>query len=284
MPVVRTALLRSAGAVAAVNALGFVATAATKSHKVTDLCGCLGFVAAVTSSLLMAPRPIGVRAIVLASITAVWSVRLALYLFRRVLHTGDDERLRQFFPQSGEPCFDFRRSAFPLRLGVFWTLQSMWAYIVTLPVTMAIVTGRAPTLGVFGICSAALAGAGFLLEATADYQKFSFKYKPENSSRFCDVGVWSWCRHPNYAGDIMGWIGIFMLAAPALSSVELAVGALSPLFTAILLLGVSGVPMLEKQQQAKYGDDPAFQRWKNQTPILVPCPPVCRRRTAESDS
>ena len=37
---------------------------------------------------------------------------------------------------------------------------------------------------------------GFLVEATADFQKFGFKQNPANKGRFVNVGVWSLARSP----------------------------------------------------------------------------------------
>jgi steroid 5-alpha reductase family enzyme len=70
-------------------------------------------------------------------------------------------------------------------------------------------------------------------------------------------------------GEILMTVGFYCLSLPCLSGwSHLAI--LSPLFTAFLLLRVSGVPMTERLWQKRYGSDPAFQEYLATTPVLVP--------------
>jgi steroid 5-alpha reductase family enzyme len=41
---------------------------------------------------------------------------------------------------------------------------------------------------------------GLLLETVADYQKGEFKRKNGDKNKWCNVGLWSKFRHPNYLG------------------------------------------------------------------------------------
>lgn len=49
-----------------------------------------------------------------------------------------------------------------------------------------------------------LIGAG--MEAIADQQKLTFKNSPSNRGRWCNVGLWSYTRHPNYFGEVSQFI------------------------------------------------------------------------------
>lgn len=93
-------------------------------------------------------------------------------------------------------------------------------------------------------------------------------------------------RFPNYFGEITLWTGIATAAAGilAMKPVQLALGMsgvvgvltttalsfISPVFSAFLLLKVSGVPLSEKKYDSKYGDRKDYQEWKKNTPKLIP--------------
>ena len=202
---------------------------------------------------------------------------------RLALVAGEDKRLERFI-------------ADPKLLATFWTAQAAWAFVVSLPVTLSnyaaaahashsvtkgttnrFVGGR----GYAAVCILAWS-AFFALETAADYQKFVFKLNPENNGHFISSGVWSWSRHPNYAGEIGMWVALTALATPLLIAArgkdvgmttriaQAACAWLSPLFTAYLLTQVSGVPLLEKKYDRIYENDAGYQLYKSETPILFP--------------
>jgi steroid 5-alpha reductase family enzyme len=63
---------------------------------------------------------------------------------------------------------------------------------------------------------------------------------------------------------------VYIFVAPALSMPASLVALLSPLYIAVLLLFVSGVPLLEKSADKKWGHVKAYQQYKKRTPALVP--------------
>ena len=95
---------------------------------------------------------------------------------------------------------------------------------------------------------------------------------PENQGKFIDVGLWSWSRHPNYFGEITLWVGIAVIALPALDGWQY-VTLISPVFVYVLLTRISGIPLLESRGKKKWGDDPEYQAYKKRTPVLVLRPP-----------
>lgn len=285
-------LLISAAAVGAVNTAGFFITATTKTHKITDLCGTAGFLASAVAvykynTFLALAGPMSWRGIIAGGAVTLWSIRLGAYLVQRVLYVGEDERLRQFFPDesSDEKWFDTKKSNFPLNLAGFWSIQSLWGFAVSLPVTLAMSAALLnppkspalllPSLGVYGCICTTLIATGLIIETVSDRQKWNFKTKPENKNKFCNVGLWKYSRHPNYFGDILFWCSMTALAFPVVRHDIrlLTLALLSPLLTMTLLLGVSGIPMLEKQHDSKYGSNDEYIQWKSATSILIPLPP-----------
>ena len=82
-------------------------------------------------------------------------------------------------------------------------------------------------------------------------------------------GLFSLVRFPNYAGEIMVWVGVFIACAPVLSGWEW-VTIISPLWITSLLLGISGIPLLEQSNEEKYGHLASFQQYRASTAKLIP--------------
>ena len=113
---------------------------------------------------------------------------------------------------------------------------------------------------------------GFGIEAVSDSQKTTFKNDPANTGAFINVGLWRWSRHPNYFGEIMLWTGMAIMVLPALRGWQYAT-LISPAFVFVLLTRVSGLPMLERRSDKKWGGQPDYEAYKAATPVLMLRPP-----------
>lgn len=121
---------------------------------------------------------------------------IASYLFSRVLRVGEDKRLRKFFKAKDEGFLDKTKSNFPVKLAYFWSIQSLWGFLVLLPVTY-VNSVPSVALGPISTGLAALGFLGFLIEAISDWQKDSYRSDPKNNAHWCDAGLWKFSRHPN---------------------------------------------------------------------------------------
>jgi steroid 5-alpha reductase family enzyme len=110
---------------------------------------------------------------------------------------------------------------------------------------------------------------GFIFEVIADTQKSRFSANPDNKGKFIQTGLWSRSRHPNYFGEIVLWIGIAIIALPVLQGWQW-VTLISPIFVTLLLTRVSGVPLLEKKADKKWGGQEDYESYKKRTPVLIP--------------
>jgi steroid 5-alpha reductase family enzyme len=152
-------------------------------------------------------------------------------------------------------------------------VQALWVTAVQLPVVR--LNTRASTVP-FGVVDGVCVGLWLLafgIEFAADNTKFVFRAKPENRNKFITEGLWRYSRHPNYFGEILMWCAIAGMATWAAASgddTQLYYSWASPALTAILLLRVSGVPMVEAAGEKKWGSDPAYRHYMSRTSLLVP--------------
>lgn len=180
----------------------------------------------------------------------------------RVLVRGKDER----FDQMRERCLAF--------LG-FWIFQMVWVWVVSLPVTF--LNSASVNVGVLtwmDVVGGLLWLLGFILETIADHTKAAWYSNPATRDLHLRSGVWSVSRHPNYCGEIMCWIGIFLISTAVYSAnTEYAFfSVFSPIITIVLLLFVSGVPLAEARADQKFGKDPEYQEYKRTTSPVIPMP------------
>ncbi len=242
----------------AIQWLAFIPAYVFQTERFFDIVGSLTYVSLTLMALILtaAPDP---RSIVLTTLVLIWAVRLGAFLSTRIHKVGKDERFDEIKPS-------------PLRFFTAWTLQGLWVS-VTLGAALAAITSTGPAgFGVPGVVGLAAWVLGFGVEVAADAQKARFRENPENEGRFIRSGLWAWSRHPNYFGEIVLWIGIALIALPALQGWQMAT-LVSPVFVALLLTRVSGVPKLEKKADEKWGGLTDYEDYKEQTPLLIPLPP-----------
>ncbi|KAH1097535.1 hypothetical protein J1N35_014456 [Gossypium stocksii] len=237
--------------------LFFIITALLKFDKVTDFAGSTNFVIIAVLTLII-KGSWHFRQVVLTSLVVIWGLRLAIFLLMRILQWGEDRR------------FDEMRSNLG-KLAVFWILQAVWVWTVTLPVTVVNASDRNPSVQAEDIIGWIMWSVGISFEAAADQQKLSFKNSPQNRGKWCNVGVWKYSRHPNYFGEIFLWWGIFVASTPILEGAEWLV-ILGPIFLTLLLLFVSGLPLLEESADKKFGNVAEYRIYKETTSPLIPLP------------
>jgi steroid 5-alpha reductase family enzyme len=109
---------------------------------------------------------------------------------------------------------------------------------------------------------------GFFLEVVADSQKTKFRKNPKNKNTFINSGLWAYSRHPNYLGEISIWTGISIISFSSLSNLQF-VTLISPIFTYVLLVYVSGVRLLEASGNEKWGHLKSYKEYIKKTPRLL---------------
>jgi steroid 5-alpha reductase family enzyme len=233
----------------------YVPSLAARTEKYYDLTGSLTYAVVIVTALVTTAQ-FDTRSVVLAALVLVWAFRLGLYLARRVRKAGEDKRFREI-----------KRS--PSRFLLAWTLQGLWVSFTAAAALAAIAAGRPGELGMLGMAGVGVWAIGFAFEVIADLEKSRFTADPANRSRFITTGLWSLSRHPNYFGEIVLWVGVAMIAFPSLAGWSLLT-LISPLFVAVLLTRISGVPLLEQSADERWGGQDDYEQYKQATPVLIP--------------
>jgi steroid 5-alpha reductase family enzyme len=237
--------------------LAFIPAYLLQSERFFDLTGSITYISVTIIAVLAGPGIDG-RSMLLLTLVVIWAARLGAFLFRRIHRAGKDARFDEIKPSFA-------------RFLLTWTLQGLWVTLTLSAALAAITTTTCKELGLFALIGFLVWGIGFTIEVAADVQKSRFRAQPENKGKFIHTGLWAWSRHPNYFGEIVLWIGVAIIALPILRGWQW-VTLISPVFVTVLLTRISGVPLLEKRADEKWGGQEDYETYKERTPVLIPCP------------
>lgn len=235
--------------------LAFIPAYLAQTEKYFDLTGSITYITVTTLAVLLSAE-IDRRSALLLAMVVLWAGRLGTFLFNRIMRAGKDAR------------FDDIKPSFIQFLNT-WSLQGLWVTFTLAAALAAITTTVRADLGWIALIGTLIWIAGFGIEVVADAQKDRFRADPENEGKFIQSGLWSRSRHPNYFGEIVLWVGIAIIALPVLRGWGW-VTLISPVFVALLLTRISGVPMLEERADEKWGGQREYEAYKDRTPVLIP--------------
>ena len=238
----------------------FIPSFIFRTEKFYDILGTLAYLTVLSiASFLTYSNSDGYlsrRSLIVVSLVLIWALRLGIFLFIRVLKAGEDRRFR-----------DAKQSFSKFLL--WWTVSALWVFFTTLNALTIIINNYEPISDIFFIIGIIIWLIGFSFELISDEQKRRFKLNLSNRNKFISTGLWSVSRHPNYFGEIVIWIGIAVISIPTLHGLQYFT-LVSPIFVILLLTRVSGVNLLEKQSDDKWGDLEDYKRYIKKTPSLIP--------------
>ena len=237
----------------------FIPSAIMKNEKFYDFTGMIAYLSIIIFAIqqkYIQIHAIDIYSLVLSLLISIWTLRLGIFLFYRVLKVGEDIRFK-----------DVKNNA--LKFFVWFSISSLWVSLTTMA-AMNVITSKNYNKDLTLLCIGTIIWIiGFLFEIISDYQKIKFKNNALNKNKFIDSGLWSISRHPNYFGEIILWIGIYIITLPSTSGLEY-LGIISPLFVIVLLNKVSGINLLESSADKKWGSSKEYQKYKKITPKLIP--------------
>ena len=219
-----------------------------------DVAWGLGFVLLSWTSFFLSGSP-GSRGRLVCVLVSIWGLRLAWHIHAR--HRGKPEDFRYLAWRREWGRWFYARSYAQVYL-----LQGALLFLVALPV---LVINRNPggALGFLEVVGVCVWLFGFLFESVGDEELARFARDPHNHGKILQSGLWRYTRHPNYFGEVVQWWGIWLVAIGVSGGWFSIAG---PLTITLLILQVSGIPMLEK----KMAENPDFAEYRRRTSVFVP--------------
>jgi len=204
------------------------------------------------------------RKLLLLAICGAWSVRLGLHLLWRWRAHGPDRRyVRMMQKAEAERGWGFGQAT----LRLVFALQAPLMWTVALPVQLGQMSNTPTAIGWLGWTGALVALAGILFESIGDAQITRFKRDPANQGKVLETGLWRYTRHPNYFGDIVTWVGLWLIAAET----PLGFWAIpGPALLIFLLTRWSGGVTYERRLTKSR---PGYDDYQRRTSSLIPWPP-----------
>lgn len=249
----------TAAAVAALMFLLWLASLMKKDASIVDTFWGLGFVMIASIANVLGDGFDG-RQFITTMLVGLWGLRLSWHIALRASGLPEDSRYRSMRERAGGGFW--WKSLFT----VFLT-QGAVMWVVSWPIQYAQMAAAPSSLTMWDGLGLLLFAAGFILETVADEQLRHFKTEPNQAGRVMDRGLWRYSRHPNYFGEAVLWWG---LALPAAALPGGGWTIVSPILMTLLLLRVSGVPMLEPHLKATR---PGYEDYVRRTSAFIPRAP-----------
>lgn len=233
----------------------FLVAQMLNNNSIVDLAWGPGFIIVALASYFSTGAPT-LAGMWVTLLVLVWGLRLFYHLARRNIGKPEDYRYVNMRKRWGT---NFPR--LKAYLNVF-VLQGVLLYIVSLPILL-VNTTKVDSFYWWNSLGIIIWAIGFFFEVVGDWQLRKFKQQAGNHGKLLTTGLWSLTRHPNYFGEALSWWGIYLVTLTTLGNLW---GVIGPIIITLLLLFVSGVPLLEK----KYQDRPDFIEYAKKTAKFFP--------------
>ena len=236
--------------------VAFIPAYLFQTEKFYDLTGSLTYLTVIWFVYLSSNQvgEVNFQNLIVTVLISIWAIRLGSFLFSRIHKDGEDKRFRSI-------------KTSPSQFFMTWTLQGMWVAICSMCVITGISSSEGLVLNPLFYLGFILFVIGFSIEVIADHQKTVFRAIKENKDKFISTGLWSKSQHPNYFGEILLWSSIAIMSFSSLSGTQYLT-MISPIFTYVLLVYISGVRMLEDMGNKKWGHLEEYKQYKQNTPVL----------------
>lgn len=199
-----------------------------------------------------------IREILVSSIIILWGLRLTI---------------NWLYTWKGLDHIDWRYTLLKEKSGIFWMpvnffgihlIPTIIVFMACTPVYSVTVSGT-NQLNFLDIAAFCLGLFSVWIEFQADRELHQFRSVRIDSSQVLNTGLWSWCRHPNYLGELGFWTSVFLFGAASGNGFNLL--TISGLTIMLLLFIFVSIPLIEDKLSV---DKPGYHQYKARTFSLLP--------------
>lgn len=225
----------------------------------------VGYGFAVTGAgiaiLLLYGKTLSIWAILMCVLFVIYGIRLGGFLLIREIKSASYRKTLDHATKTEKPMPIFVKATIWVCVSVMYVLQVS-------PVFYRAANGD--TANIFAIIGTIIMAIAILIESLADKQKSAAKKL--NPNRFCDTGLYTIVRCPNYLGEVLFWTGVLISGIGAVKGLQWIIAILG--YILIVYVMLSGAKRLELRQNKNYGDNPEYQAYVKKTPIIFPLIPL----------
>ncbi len=225
----------------------------------------VGYGFAVTGAgiaiLLLYGKTLSIWTILMCVLFIIYGIRLGGFLLIREIKSASYRKTLDHATKTEKPMPIFVKAT-------IWACVSVMYVLQVSPVFYRAVNGD--TANLFAIIGTIIMAIAILIESQADKQKSAAKKL--NPNRFCDTGLYTIVRCPNYLGEVLFWTGALISGIGAVKGLQWIIAILG--YILIVYVMLSGAKRLELRQNKNYGNDPEYQAYVKKTPIIFPLIPL----------
>lgn len=241
----------------------FIVATIIKNNSIVDIGWGMGFVFGSWATLLVTDEPTLLSYIVVGFIS-VWGIRLSVRLLKRNYGKPEDFRYAQWRKEWG-------KNVVIIAFFRVFVIQGVINFVVG-SVGNAVIKFNEFSFGSAGqvlvIIGMVVAFVGLFFEVVGDEQLR--QHIAKGTRTLLQTGLWSVTRHPNYFGEILIWVGLYiagisMVIDGSINIIYYIVLIISPLIMSTVLIKIS-TPLLEKNME-KYD---AWETYTKKVPMIFP--------------
>ena len=241
----------------------FIIATVIKNNSIVDIGWGMGFVVGSWLTLFVTENPTFLSYAIVGFIT-VWGLRLSIRLLKRNYGKPEDFRYAQWRKDWGDKVVIIAFFRVFMVQGIINFVVGSASYSVIKFNEFSFDSNHK----YFVYAGLLISLTGLFFEVVGDEQLKAHIRK--GSGKLLQSGLWSVTRHPNYLGEILIWVGLYitgitLLFTKSVSPWYYIVLAVSPLVMSTVLLKVS-TPLLEKNME-KYDE---WQAYTKRVPMIFP--------------